>query len=52
MTACFVGPYGQDGTYEDYATVGVINCKGSLLWRLPYAPSCKMGYCTVKASGL
>ena len=52
MTACFVGPDSQLGTCEYYATVGVVSCEGFLLWRLPYAPTCESGYCTVKASGL
>ena len=52
MTACFVGPDSQLGTCEYYATVGVVSCEGFLLWRLPYAPNCKSGYCTVNASGL
>ena len=54
MTACFVGFYGAGGglgSCADYATVGVARCEDFLLWRLPYAPGCNHGYCTVKATG-
>ena len=54
MTACFVGFYGAGGglgSCADYTTVGVARCEDFLLWRLPYAPGCNHGYCTVKATG-
>jgi hypothetical protein len=49
MTVCFVGS--GLGSCADYATVGVARCEGFLLWRLPYAPGCDHGYCTVNATG-
>jgi hypothetical protein len=54
MTVCFVGSSGAGGglgSCADYATVGVARCEGFLLWRLPYAPGCNRGYCTVNATG-
>ena len=40
-------------------TVGVVQCDGFLLWRLPYVPTptyptnpCDTAYCTANGSGL
>lgn len=54
MTACFVGFQGEGGglgSCAHYADVGVARCGDFLLWRLPYAPGCTEGYCTVNATG-
>eukprot|EP01048_Picozoa_sp_COSAG05_P023862 COSAG05_NODE_5350_length_1199_cov_9.807273_1_plen_244_part_00 len=50
-TVCF-----DDGSSSNYrcyrhVQVGVVRCGGFLLWRLPDAPNCNLGYCTA-ASGL
>ena len=46
-TVCFNG--GQP--CDSHVQVGVVRCGGFLLWRLPDAPGCTLGYCTA-ASGL
>ena len=48
MTVCFDG---GSQNCEMARVVGVVSCGSFLLWRLPYAPECDRGYCTV-ASGL
>jgi hypothetical protein len=49
MTVCFDSGGNHQCRY--HVGVGVVMCDGFLLWRLPYAPVCDAGYCTV-ASGL
>eukprot|EP01048_Picozoa_sp_COSAG05_P012221 COSAG05_NODE_1207_length_5523_cov_32.104535_3_plen_230_part_00 len=49
-TVCFVD-YGDDYSCNRHVQVGVVRCGGFLLWRLPDAPDCNLGYCTA-ASGL
>jgi hypothetical protein len=48
MTACFDA---GAGTCYYHAPVGVVQCWGVLLWRLPYVPECDSAYCTT-SSGL
>ena len=53
MTVCFDHPKdptdvlsGSNNTCQEHAVVQVVQCSDSLLWKLPYAPSCGSGYCT------
>ena len=38
------------GSCRSHVTVGVVNCGGYYLWRLPFAPDCASGYCTAPSS--
>jgi hypothetical protein len=54
MTACF--DYSYAGEHERdacsfHVVLGVVQCDGFLLWRLPYAGGCSLAYCTTSASG-
>ena len=48
-TACFNG--GDGDTCGDHAPIAVLHCGAFLLWRLPDAPGCPLGYCAAP-SGL
>ena len=41
---------GYAGSCRSHVTVGVVNCGGYYLWRLPFAPDCASGYCTAPSS--
>jgi hypothetical protein len=49
-TVCFDAGYGQTCNHH-VSSVGVVHCGSFFLWRLPYMPTCGLGYCTVP-SGL
>jgi hypothetical protein len=54
MTVCFVSAQysgsGRDRPCSRYVTVGVLQCEGFLLWRLPYTPNCDTVYCTAPSA--
>eukprot|EP01047_Picozoa_sp_COSAG01_P054903 COSAG01_NODE_6052_length_3878_cov_97.784334_3_plen_643_part_00 len=53
MTACFDQMIGalDNNPCGQHVQVGVVQCEGFLLWRLPESPSCHSAYCTTP-SGL
>ena len=45
-TVCFQYNSNGGSPCVDHVQVGVVRCGGFLLWRLPDAPDCDLGYCT------